>query len=188
MMPYSGADNWQQKSYLPNYAEVEWFANGENITLPDDFYSSKYIVDNAIKFIDSNQNDGKPFFSYVAFQAVHIPVQAPKEFTDKYMNTYTQGWHALRKDRQKRVKELGLIPKDAPMMEMHTTKDWQALSDEEKAFHSKSMAVYAGMVDAMDHHIGRLIQHLKEMYNNILFNMYNKTTNKQYYGFISKCG
>ena len=71
MMPYSGADNWQQKSYLPNYSEVDWFANGKKITLPEDFYSSKYIIDNTIKFIDSNKSDDQPFFSYVAFQAVH---------------------------------------------------------------------------------------------------------------------
>ena len=171
MMPYSGADNWQQKSYLPNYAKVEWFANGKNITLPEDFYSSKYIVDKSIEFIDSNQKDNKPFFSYVAFQAVHIPVQAPKEYTNKYLGKYDEGWGALRKKRQQSVKELGLIPSDAPMTDVITTQDWQALSAEDKKYHSKSMAVYAGMVDAMDANIGRLVQHLKDIgeYDNTIF-------------------
>ena len=171
MMPYSGADNWQQRSYLPNYAKVEWFANGKNITLPEDFYSSKYIVDKSIEFINSNLKDNKPFFSYVAFQAVHIPVQAPKEYTEKYIGKYDEGWGALRKLRQKRVKELGLIPKDAAMTDVVTTQDWQALSEKEKKYHSKSMAVYAGMVDAMDANIGRLVQHLKDIgeYENTVF-------------------
>ena len=171
MMPYSGADNWQQRSYLPNYPEAEWFANGKNITLPDDFYSSKYIVDKSIEFIDSNKDDNQPFFSYVAFQAVHIPVQAPKEYTNKYLGKYDGGWGELRKQRQQAVKELGLVPKDAKMMDVATTQDWNALSEEDKKYHSKSMAVYAGMVDSMDANIGRLVQHLKDIgeYDNTIF-------------------
>jgi len=171
MMPYSGADNWQQRSYLPNYSEVEWYANGQEITLPEDFYSSKYIVDKSIEFINSNTDDGKPFFSYLAFQAVHIPVQAPREFTDKYLTTYQQGWSVLREQRQAAVKRLGLIPQDAPMKTLKSTLDWQSLSNDDKKYQAKSMAVYAGMVDAMDHHIGRLVQHLKDIgeYDNTIF-------------------
>jgi arylsulfatase/uncharacterized sulfatase len=171
MMPHSGADNWEQRSYLPNYSHVDWFENGEKTTLPDDFYSSKFIVDKTIDFINSNKKDNKPFFSYVAFQAVHIPVQAPREFTEKYLNTYDQGWTALRESRQKSVKKLGLIPDNAKMKTINSTLDWQSLSAEEKKYHSKSMAVYAGMVDAMDHNIGRLVQHLKDIgeYDNTIF-------------------
>ena len=171
MMPYSGADNWEQKPYLPNYETVEWFADGENITLPDDFYSSRYIVDNTIDFIDKNKEDRQPFFSYVAFQAVHIPVQAPKEFTDKYAGAYDSGWSKLKENREEKAKALGLVPKDALVKTINTTKDWDSLSAEEKQFHSKSMAVYAGMVDAMDYNIGRLVDYLKSIdeYDNTIF-------------------
>ena len=48
------------------------------------------------------------------------------------------------------------------MKRMATTDDWDNLSEEQKRYNDKRMAVYAGMVDAMDHHIGRLIQYLKE--------------------------
>lgn len=171
MMPYSGADNWEQRSYLPNYSHVDWFANGKKTTLPDDFYSSKFIIDKSIEFIDSNKKSNKPFFSYVAFQAVHIPVQAPKKFTEKYLHVYDEGWSILKQRRQAAVKKLGLIPADAKMRMMESTENWQSLSEEEKRYHSKSMAVYAGMIDAMDHHIGRLVKHLKDIgeYNNTIF-------------------
>jgi arylsulfatase A-like enzyme len=171
MMPFSGADNWQQRSYLPNYDKVPWYENGKEITLPKDFYSSKYIVDKSIEFIDKNKNDNQPFFSYVSFQAVHIPVQAPKEFTQKYMETYRQGWSHLRRQRQAAVKKLGLVPPDSRMTDLKTTLNWEALSPLEKQYHSKSMAVYAGMIDAMDHHIGRLVSYLKEIgeYDNTIF-------------------
>lgn len=163
MMPFSGADNWSNKSYLPNYEKALWFENGEEITLPEDFYSSKFLVDKAIKQIDSNRQDGQPFFTYLSFQAVHMPVQAPREYTEKYLQTYQQGWTALRENRQQAVKSLGLIRADAPMKTMNTTLDWDALSQEEQRYSSKRMAVYAGMVDAMDFHIGRLLQHLKDI-------------------------
>ena len=54
------------------------------------------------------------------------------------------------------------MPANAPMKRMATTDDWDKLSEEEKRYNDKRMAVYAGMVDALDHHIGRLIQYLKE--------------------------
>ena len=73
----SGADNWEQKPYLPIYETANWFADGQRITLPEDFYSSRFLIDKTIEFIDSNLRDGNPFFAYIPFQAVHIPVQAP---------------------------------------------------------------------------------------------------------------
>jgi arylsulfatase A-like enzyme len=163
MMPFSGADNWSDKSYLANYEKALWFENGQALELPEDFYSSKFLVDKAIAQIDAYRGDGKPFFSYVAFQAVHIPVQAPREYTEKYIETYAQGWDALRHQRMKAAKALGMIPADAPMKRMDSTDSWDALSPEEKRYNAKRMAVYAGMVDAMDFHIGRLITHLKKI-------------------------
>ncbi len=74
----SGADNWEQKSFSPLYKQVTWYEDGKPLNLPEDFYSSKYFIDKTIEFIESNQADGKPFFSYIPFQAVHIPVQAPQ--------------------------------------------------------------------------------------------------------------
>src|SRR6056297_775347 len=35
----SGADNWEQRPYLPIYEEANWFADGERFELPEDFYS-----------------------------------------------------------------------------------------------------------------------------------------------------
>ena len=95
----SGADNWDQKTYLPIYEQANWSADGGPLTLPDDFYSSRYFIDKTIEFIESNRSDGAPFFAYIPFQAVHVPVQAPREFTDRYLGRYDAGWTALRQQR-----------------------------------------------------------------------------------------
>ena len=39
--------------------------------------------------------------------------------------------------------------------------DWDSLSEEERAFRARQMALYAGMAEAMDDNIGRIISHLK---------------------------
>ncbi len=165
----TGADNWEQRPYLPIYEQANWFEDGQRTTLPDDFYSSKTIVDKAIEFIDGDTR--APFFAYVAFQAVHIPVQAPKVYTDKYLDTYQSGWHELRQKRYQGAIKAGVVPPGLPLVEMHTTESWNSLSETEQAYEAKSMAVYAGMIEAMDAHIGRLIEHLKATgrYENTVF-------------------
>ncbi len=167
----SGADNWEQRSYLPIYETANWFADGERFELPENFYSSRFIIDKTIEFIDSNLQDGKPFFAYVPFQAVHMPVQAPKEYSDRYLDVYTNGWDVLREQRLQRAVELGLVPAETKMVRMASTGDWDSLSVERKRYEAKRMAVYAGMIEAMDFHIGRLVDHLKASgaYDNTIF-------------------
>ncbi|MDA7773242.1 arylsulfatase [Pseudomonadales bacterium] len=167
----TGADNWEQKPYIPIYEKANWFADGEVMTLPDDFYSSRFLVDKTIEFIDSNSDSGSPFFAYVPFQAVHTPVQAPQEFIEKYEGVYDEGWRVLREKRLETAIALGIIPDDTSMVSMSSTEDWDSLSAEEKKFQSKRMAVYAAMIEAMDYHLGRLILHLREIgeYENTIF-------------------
>lgn len=159
----TGADNWEQRSYLPTYDKAHWYADGEEHTLPDDFYSSRYFVDKAIEFIDSNRGDRRPYFVYLGFQAVHLPIQAPREFVQKYHDIYKNGWQPIRRARLQRAVELGLVPADTTLVDMATTENWNALSSDEKAYHARRMAVYAGMLEAMDFHIGRLISHLRDI-------------------------
>lgn len=158
----SGADNWEQKSFLPFYAEAPWFEDGEPATLPDDFYSSRFFIDKTMEYLDARET-AKPFFAYIAFQAIHIPVQAPREFTDNYEGVYREGWDVLRDRRFARAQALGLAPKDAtPPVPHPMLRSWDALSAEEKAHYETSMMVNAGMLEAMDHHIGRLVAYLEE--------------------------
>jgi len=167
----SGADNWEQKPYMPYYLSAPWFEDDKPATLPEDFYSSKFIVDKMIDYIgedrtstraDKTTEAEQPFLAYLAFQAIHIPVQAPPEFTQNYAGPFDDGWHALRLQRWQKAQALGLIPKDAPLTDMpEGLRDWQALTDEERRYYSKTMMVNAGMLEAMDHHIGRLMSWLE---------------------------
>ena len=140
----SGADKWEQRPYLPIYDRANWFADGKRFELPDDFYSSRFLIDKTIEFIGGNIGDGKPFFAYVPFQAVHIPVQAPQEYIDRYMGVYDEGWDQLRQARHDRAVALGVLPEAVPMARMPTTADWGALGPERRRYEAKRMAVTPG--------------------------------------------
>ena len=170
-MADTGADNWEQRTYLPIYDEAHWYADGEKHTLPDDFYSSEYFIDKTIEFIIANESDDKPFFAYIPFQAVHMPVQAPREFSDKYAGVYDQGWTVMREQRRLAAEEAGVIPENTEIIVTPGTLDWNALTEDQRDHHARRMEVYAGMVDAMDMHIGRLMTYLESIgeYENTIF-------------------
>lgn len=168
----SGADNWEQKPYMPYYQTAPWFEDGKPADLPQDFYSSKFLVDRMIDYVGVDPGTKDPFFAYVAFQAVHIPVQAPREFSDRYKGRFDAGWDQLQLDRWNRAKQLGLIPPTATLPTMAAdARKWDTLSKDEKKIFSRSMEVYSGMLEAMDHHIGRLVDHLKanNQFDNTVF-------------------
>lgn len=159
----SGADNYEQKGYIPIKAVAPWFEDDQPTILPEDFYSSKNYVDKMIEFTENDADQTSPFFAYLAFQAIHIPVQAPKEYVEKYRGMYDDGWYELRKRRYIKAKELGLIPRDAELGDMlPILQDWDKLSYDKKMVASNDMAVNAAMLEAMDFHIGRYIDYLKE--------------------------
>ncbi|MDB9737152.1 arylsulfatase [Porticoccaceae bacterium] len=159
----SGADNWEQKPYMGYYDFAPWYEDGKPADLPEDFYSSKFIVDRMIRYLESDKqpNRRQPFFSYLAFQAIHIPVQAPREITDSYNGVYDQGWHQLRKMRHQRAIALGLIAPDTALTEMPAnSRDWGNLSPQDRALYARAMQVQAAMLESMDSHIGRFIEYL----------------------------
>jgi len=168
----SGADNYEAKGYLPMKATAQWYADGKKTDLPDDFYSSKDYINQTIDFHEADQNSSAPFFSYIAFQAIHAPIQAPKKFVEPYLDVYKDGWDVLRQKRFAKAKEMGIIPATAAMNDMFPQfKKWEELSQEEKNGYATDMAVTAGMLEAMDYHIGRYINYLKEkgLYDNTIF-------------------
>jgi arylsulfatase A-like enzyme len=154
----SGADNWEHQPYLPHYRRAEWWRDDQPVeTLPSDFYSSAYLADTLAGYIDA-ADPGRPFFAVLALQANHIPVQAPRRFVDGYQGVYDAGWEALGAQRRAAAIALGLIPADAPTAPTPPTlRRWDSLSAGERARSIESRKVAAGMLEAADHHIGRLL-------------------------------
>jgi arylsulfatase/uncharacterized sulfatase len=169
----SGADNYEQRPYLPvQSSKPPWYKDGVLVDLPADFYSSKNLVDEMIQFMKEDEVRQNPFFAMLSFQAIHIPVQVPSEYSEKYIKIYEKGWDAIREERYQKARDLGIISPGASLGSMlPVLRSWNTLSGEEKRYMAKAMAVNAGMLEAMDEHIGRYVNYLKErdQFSNTVF-------------------
>jgi len=152
-----GGSHWADKKWVTPTVPMSYSRNGKEVgTLPDDFYSSKNYTDAMTDWLKRDQGNDQPFFAYVAFTAPHDPLQAPQEFIDKYKGVYDGGWDKLRGKRLQRLKELGIIEKNAkPFPRLPIVEAWDELPAEERAMAARDMEVYAAMVDYMDGQINR---------------------------------
>jgi arylsulfatase len=160
-----GGSNWSDMTYPnPAHPKLTFTLNGKPLDkLPDDHFSSEAYTDFIIKSNEEHKADGKPFFAYLSFQAVHSPFAAPDDWLDKYKGVYDKGYDAIRAERLERMTELGIVSKDTVLSpRLPTIPAWDELTPEQKKRSARRMEVYAAMLANMDHHIGRLVDHLKQ--------------------------
>lgn len=167
----SGADNFEEKPNLLLYDHADWTEDGRPAHLPRDYYSSTFIVDRMIRYVDADRASGRPFLASLNFLANHIPVQARDADIAGYRGRYDGGWTRLRAERRAGAVAKGVMPAGMAMVTMASTGNWDALSPAERRQRAGAMAAYGGMATAMDREIGRLVAHLKatDAYDNTLF-------------------
>jgi arylsulfatase/uncharacterized sulfatase len=158
----TGADNHEAKVYAPFNLEAVWWEDGRRALLPADFFSTRHYFDRMIRYVDEGRAGGKPFFSLISLQAMHSPLQAPQADIDKYLQRYAAGWDRVRAGRYQRQVELGLMPAGLQLPQAPNRRRWDSLSETQQREYSKRMAVYAGMLDNADQHIGRFREHLRK--------------------------
>lgn len=158
----SGADNWEHRTYLPHYTRAEWWEDFEPVLeFTHEHYSSAFLTDRLIGYIEDGDPD-RPFLAVLSLQANHIPVQAPREFTERYAGRYDGGWDALSEERRRAAIERGLVPESTQLAEQPPAlRDWESLPEREREFAVASREVAAGMLEAADHHVGRLLDWLE---------------------------
>ncbi len=88
----------------------------------------------------------------------------PKEWADKYKGQFDQGWDKLREETLARQKALGVVPPDAELSKRHEEiPAWDDMPDALKPVLARQMEVYAGMLEHVDYHLGRLIDALADL-------------------------
>ncbi len=164
---------WDMTNFTAASPKSVFTEDGRYLTkLPKDYYATKTYTDKLIRFIDDNRGDGKPFFAYLAHQAPHDPFHLPRDWRNRHVGAYDQGWDAVRKARLERQIQLGIMPAGTTLAErMWFLPDPITLAPAPRAILGKKMELYAGMVENLDFHVGRLIAHLKEIgeYENTVF-------------------
>jgi arylsulfatase A-like enzyme len=106
----------------------------------------------------------KPFFMYFAPGATHAPHHVPPEWADRYRGQFDDGWDVLRERTFARQKELGVIPADAGLTGRPAELTaWDEMPEELKPVLAREMEVYAGFLEHVDHHVGRLIDAIDDL-------------------------
>ncbi len=164
---------WNMDNFTAAAPKSVFTEDGKYLTsLPADYYATKTYTDKLIGYIDANRSDGKPFFAYVAHQAPHDPFHMPRDWRNRHVGEYDVGYDAVRQARVKKQIELGIMLPDTQLAErMWFLPDPVVLAPAAKAMIGKKMELYAGLVENLDHHIGRLVDHLKQIgeYDNTIF-------------------
>jgi arylsulfatase A-like enzyme len=149
------------------------------------YYATVAIADHAVECLKEHAERfaDKPFFSYVAFNAPHFPLQALPEDIARYRDTYSWGWDVVREERWKRMKKTGIISHDLPALErdvgppysfpealkkfgpneINRPLPWRELTEEQRKFQSVKMSIHAAMIDRLDREVGRILRQLRDM-------------------------
>jgi arylsulfatase len=164
---------WDMSNFTAASPRSVFTEDGRYLTrLPKDYYATKTYTDKLIGFIEAGRADGKPFFAYVSHQAPHDPFHLPKEWRNRHVGEYDKGWDAMRQARLKKQIELGIMPAGTQLSErMWFLPDPIVLAPAARATFGRKMELYAGMMENMDFHVGRLIEYLKKIgeYENTIF-------------------
>jgi arylsulfatase len=164
-MQNNGSSYFNSEPIYNDGRKVTFLLNGKPITRQDtSTYLTQAITDFAIKSLEEIKSDPNPFFLYLTYTAPHWPIQALPGDIARYKGKYLRGWEKLRAERCQRQKQFGIIDHDWALSEKYDqVPDWDKLSSAEKDFWDMRMAIYAAMVDRMDHEIGNILTKLKEL-------------------------
>jgi arylsulfatase A-like enzyme len=135
-------------------------------TPEEGYHFMEDMTDKAINWIGQQKAliPDKPFFVYFAPGATHAPHHVPKEWADKYKGKFDQGWDKLREETFARQKKLGVIPEDCQLTPRHKEiPAWDAMPAALKPVLIRQMEVYAGFLEYADHHVGRLLDSMKQL-------------------------
>ncbi|MFN7804031.1 MAG: arylsulfatase [Planctomycetaceae bacterium] len=108
----------------------------------------------------------KPFFLYVAPGANHSPHHAPQEWIDRFRGQFDAGWDAYREATFQRQKQLGIVPANAQLTaRSEGLPAWDSLNAGQKKIYARMMEVFAGFAAHVDHHMGRIVDAVKQLPN-----------------------
>ena len=133
---------------------------------PRDYYATDDWTDQAIQKIKELRASApdKPFFAYIAHNAVHAPLQSKPTDLAKYRGRYDVGWTETRRWRFERQLELGLIPPHTQLpMSDPRVPNWNDTDLADRPLFARHMETYAAMLDCVDQNVGKLVAFLHEL-------------------------
>jgi arylsulfatase len=143
----------------------------DNIVAPIDVYPPGYYAtddwtDHGLRFVHDirNHRPKQPFLLYMAYNAVHGPLQAKEVDLAKYRGRYDAGWDTMRQSRLDRQKALGLVPADTQLSPRDpSVPAWSEVPADQRELFVRHMETYAAMLDCVDQNVGRIVAMLETL-------------------------
>jgi arylsulfatase len=135
-------------------------------TPEEGYHLTEDLTDKAIQFITDVKQvaPDKPFYLHFCPGATHAPHHVAKEWADRYAGAFDDGWDAYREKVFAKQKALGIVPPDAELSRHDPdVPEWDSLPAEARTLFSRMMEVFAGFLSHTDHHIGRLLDYLRDI-------------------------
>jgi arylsulfatase len=133
---------------------------------PRDYYAGDDWMTQGTRFVKELRasHPTKPFFLYVANNAVHAPLQAKPSDLARYAGRYDAGWTAARAARHRRQLDMGLVPPGTRLPASDPrAPSWDDTDPANRALYARHMEAYAAMLDNADQNVGRLVAFLREL-------------------------
>ncbi len=134
---------------------------------PDEGYHlSEDLVDRALGFIHDSTSirPDRPFFTYLAFGAMHAPHQAPAAYLGKYRGRFDGGWDEARHRWFTRQLEMGLLPPGTGLAPRNPgVEAWDTLPENQRLLAARLQEAFAAFLEHTDAQIGRLVEGLERL-------------------------
>ncbi|PPL19773.1 arylsulfatase [Microterricola pindariensis] len=148
--------------------EPELYEDNHPTAVPDrpNYHLSEDLADKAASYVRNHvaYRPHDPFYLQLALGATHAPFQAPREFIDRYVDTFTTGWDVTRRERLERQIELGLSPEGTTLTErVDGVAAWDELDDEQRTVFAQLQAAFAGFLEHADAQLGRFLNELSAL-------------------------
>lgn len=157
----NGETNWWTPNLIRDQSHVEPPAT------PDQGYHlDADLADEAVRQLRDlhlHQPD-RPFLLWYATGTPHSPHQAPREWIDRFVGRFDDGWDTWRARVFARQLELGVIPAGTQMSPRPPwIEAWDDLDADHRRLYARMMEVFAGFLAHADHQIGRVLDELEHL-------------------------
>jgi arylsulfatase len=130
------------------------------------YHLSEDLADRVIRNIrDQKQaTPDKPFFSYLAFGAMHAPHHVARAWVEPYRGRFDDGWEVVRERAFARQRREGIVPPSARLTPRPPwIAAWSSLDADARRLFTAMQETYAGFLTHTDAQIGRVIDFLRSI-------------------------
>jgi arylsulfatase A-like enzyme len=130
------------------------------------YHLSEDLVDHALEFIHDAKSvrPDRPFFTYLAFGAMHAPHQAPAEYLARHRGRYDQGWDVARDRWFARQREFGIVDENTELAPRNAgVEPWDSLGENQRRLAARLQEAFGAFLEHTDDQIGRFVDGLREL-------------------------